>query len=208
MKSESRGWLVGIIILLTWRMTYTSPFSYFADMIVDGIKTLVEFLRVPPQPAVLLLYFMVSAITCGLLFLGRKQFRLYLAGFFVLAVLAHHLVICIRQEKLFDVSLPIVIVLALALVFLLIRNKTPGLFLADAFIMALPVWLIYDGLLVLLFSLFKWSSNRWSPLFVLPDNPQIHQLDGLLHMPWQIWTVFPVVLAVAPIIILSKNRNK
>ncbi|NLW11072.1 MAG: hypothetical protein GX028_03550 [Clostridiaceae bacterium] len=208
MKSETRAWLAGAVLMLVWRMTYAGPFSYFADIIADGLRRLWSFASVPTKPGVLLTYVFVAAATCLFFFLGRKRFRLYLAGFFVLAVLLHHVFICIKNGKLYPVSFAIVIVLALALVFLLIKSKTPGLILADLFILALPVWLIYDSLLVLIFSLFKWSGNHWSPYFVLPDSPLIKQLDGLFKLPWEVWTIVPVVCAVLPVVFLAKNRNR
>lgn len=208
MKSETRAWLAGAVIMLVWRMTYAGPFSYFADMITDGLRWSWSFVGVPLQPGIILTYVFVAGAVCLFFFLGRKRFRLYLAGFFVLAVLLHHVLICIRSGQLYPVSFAIVIVLALALVFLLIKNRTPGLILADLFIMSLPVWLIYDSLLVLIYSLLNWSSMRWSPYFVLPDNPLIYKLDGLFRLPWEIWMIIPVVCAVLPVVFLAKNRNR
>lgn len=208
MRSETRAWLAGAVLLLVWRMTYAGPFSYFADMIADGLRWLWSFAGVPVKPGVLLTYIFLAGFVCLFFFLGRKKFRLYLAGFFVLGVLLHHVFICIKSGKLYPVSFAIVIVLALALVFLLIKSKTPGLILADMFILALPVWLIYDSLLVLLFSIFKWSGERWSPYFILPASPLISQLDGFIKIPWEIWTLIPVACAILPVVFLARNRSR
>lgn len=208
MKSETRAWLAGAVILLVWRMTYAGPFSYFADMIAGGFLWLWSFAGVPDKPGVLLTYIFIAGLTCLFFYLGRKKFRLYLAGFFVLGVLLHHVYLCIKSGQLYPVSFAIVIVLALALVFLLIKSKTPGLILSDMFIMSLPVWLLYDSLLVLIFSLFKWPGDRWSPYFVLPDLPLINRLDGFIKLPWEVWAIIPVACAFLPVIFLARNRNR
>jgi hypothetical protein len=207
MKSHTRAWIMTGVLIFTWGMIGASPFVYFAEMLTGIFNWLLRKTGWPVQLQLILLYFIIAGLVCLLLILGRKKYRLYLAGFFALAILVHHLVQCLKTNRLYDISLPIVIVLALSLVFILIRKRKPGLWLADAFIMSLPAWLLYDGLMVLIFSVFDWKSNRWQPFFGGIASANVKALDGLLRMPWQLWVLIPAALAVVPILLFAKNRD-
>ena len=207
MKSQTRAWIMFGVIIFVWGMIGASPFVYFAEMLTGMFNWLLGKTGWSGQLQLLLVYIVIAGIASLLLVLGRKKFRLYLAGFFSLAILVHHLIRCLKTNQLYDISLPIVIVLALALVFLLIKSRKPGLWLADAFIMSLPVWLIYNGLMVLIFSLFDWGTDRWQPFFRGTASVGVKLLDGLLGMPWQLWVIIPTVLAVLPVVFLAKNRD-
>lgn len=208
MKSQTRAWIMTVLILLIWSTLVATPFKYFADMLADGAGWLLGKTGLSGAIITLLTYFLLGGLTCLFLVLGRRKYRLYLAGFFVLAVLVHHLIYCLRTNQLYDISLPIVLALALALVFLLIKNKTPGLWLSDAFIVALPVWLLFESLLILVYSLLKWPAGRWQPFLVVSGQPGILLLDELLGLPWQVWVVVPCVFAFLPLVFLARNREK
>lgn len=208
MHSRNRAWLMTILLVLVWRLVITGPFTYFADMIKDGAALLAGLLPVSAAVQNLLVYVLLSVVLIILLLLGRTRHRLYLAGFCALAEVIHHLVLCIRTNQLYPASLSIVIALSLALVFLLLHSKSPGLWLSDAFIMAIPVWLICDSLITVLYGVFHLKDGFFGSLIPRPESSLLIQLDDFLQLPWQLWAIIPLALAVVPLVFLTDKRQK
>lgn len=208
MKSQTRAWLMFAVLFIFWGTLPASPFKYFAGMIREMGGYLVEAPPVSPLFRSVALYLLAAVLFLTLLLLGRGRSRLYLAGFCALATIIHHVFLCIRTGQVYPVSFAIAIGLALALLFLLIKSKRPGLWLSDAFIMALPVWLIYDGLVYALNRLPGQPLDRLSPLLSVPDNSLLTGLDGALGLPLAAWAVLPLILALLPMILLAPGRQK
>ncbi len=118
-----------------------------------------------------LVYLLFAVVLVVLLILGRSRSRIYLAGLCALATIIHHLVLCIRTGKVYPVSLAIAIGLALALLFLLIKSKRPGLWLSDAYTLSLAIWLIYDGPIYALSRIPGLNVGRLSPFIPVPADP-------------------------------------
>lgn len=208
MKSETRAWIIFILLLIFWRTLPVSPFNYFAGMIRDWFDLVAGQPFLPPVWQVLISFLMISLLLTALLLVGRTRSRLYLAGICALAEMAHHLVVCIKTNQIYAVSPAIAIGLALALLFLIIKAKSPGLWLSDAFVLSLPAWLIHDSVLPLLFSLLGLDKGSVADWFMLTDNPMIAVMDGRLGLPTIVWSIIPLLLAGLPLVFFTKKRMK
>ncbi len=208
MKSEGRAWIVTGLLFFLWRTLPASPFRYFADMIGDGCVWATGRLPLPPLGQALLIYFLMGLLLVTFLLISRSRSRLYLAGLCALAEMAHHLVLCIRTGQIYDVSPAIAIGLALALLFLLVKAKSPALWLSDAYILSLGVWLLYDGVLPPLLKALSLEQSGLAALVQLPADPWINRLSGLWHLPLPVWAILPLALAVVPVILLGRGRQK
>jgi hypothetical protein len=208
MKSQNRAWIMFAVLFFSWSTLPASPFKYFADMIRQwfGVVATHTMIALPWQPV--LLYFSISVLLVVLLLAGRGRSRLYIAGICSLATLVHHLIHCIRTGRVYAVSPAIAIGLALALLFLIIRVKSPALWLSDAYVIALSVWLIRDGFLPPVLDRLGLAKSQPALFLELPSDPLIMQLDQVWHLPVVVWAALPLAMAVLPLIFWSKGRQK
>ncbi len=208
MKSQSRAWIVFGLLFVSWGTLASGPFSYFSGM----VRQLADFLfkrRIFSSGLQAgFIYLFIAVLYVALLLLSRHRSRTYIAGFCALAGMIHHLILCLRTRQIYEVSLAIAIGLALALLFLLIKSQSPALWLSDAFILSLPVYLLYDGLLSPLFSLLEIDRRLLEPLMSVPADSLIFRMQGLWHLPQITWSLLPVILALAPMVWLTPGRKK
>jgi len=80
MKSETRAWIIFVLLLIFWRTLPVSPFNYFAGMIRDWFDLVAGQPFLPPVWQVLISFLMISLLLTALLLVGRTRSRLYLAG--------------------------------------------------------------------------------------------------------------------------------
>lgn len=208
MKSQTRAWLVAAGLFLAWSTVVAAPFRYFAEMLRDWSRYLSGLAGLSDPIRSLLTYGWISLFLILFLLAGRSRQGLYLAGIFALAEVTYHLVICLRNGQLYDVSLPITIGLALALLFLLIKSKSPSLWLSDAFICALAVWQINDTLLAALFDVLKLNRDTLAPLIRVPENALIFSLRDFWHLPLAVWALIAAALVIVPLVFLASRRQK
>jgi len=208
MKSQNRAWLIFALLFIFWGTVPASPFTYFSEMIREWNGLLISQPFMPRPWQAVLIYLLIALILATLLLLGRSRNRLYIAGVCALAEMVHHLVICIRTGRIYSVSLAIAIGLALALLFLLIKAKSPGLWLSDAFVISLPVWMIYDGLVYPMGKLLDLHGKILAPLIPVPEHALLENLAGVFGLPLLVWAALPVMMALLPLVFLGANRQK
>jgi hypothetical protein len=207
MKSQTRAWIVFALLFVLWHALPGSPFQYFAEMVREAANLLLVQPFLPPAWQVILLYLIFALLLCGLLLLGRSS-GLYLAGICALATMVHHLILCIRTNRIYAVSPAIAIGLALALLFLLIKVKSPALWLSDAYILSLSVWLLRDGFLPPLIRAAKLDDGALGQFLRLPEQPYINSLTGLAGLPLVVWAILPLILAILPLVLFTRGRQK
>lgn len=208
MKSQTRTWLIFALLFCLWGTLPASPFAYFADMINDLGGFLVGLPSIAAGWQSILIYIFMALVLLTLLLLGRSRNRLYIAGLCALSEMVYHIVVCITTNRLYPVSLAIAIGLALALLFLLIKAKSPALWLSDAFVVALSLWLVYDGPVYVLGQLLDIKPATLAPFVPIPASSLLQNLDGALGLPAALWAFLPLALAIVPLIFLASNRQK
>jgi hypothetical protein len=208
MKSQTRAWMIFALLFFLWGTLPISPFAYFAGMIREWSGFLISQPFFPGSWQAILIYVLTSLILITFLLLGRSRNRVYIAGICALAEMVYHLIICIRTNRIYPVSLAIAGGLALALFFLLIKAKSPSIWLSDAYILSLPVFLIYDGVLHPLGQLLDIPPDKFAPFVPIPETALITNLDHALGLPMAVWSILPLLLAVLPLVFFSSGRQK
>jgi hypothetical protein len=208
MKSQTRAWLIFALLFCLWGTLPISPFNYFADMIRRLGGFLVSQPFFPASWQAILIYVLVLLVFITFLLLGRSKNKIYIAGVCALAEMVVHLIECIQNNKITSVSIAIAGGLALALLFLLIKAKSPSLWLSDAFMLSLPVWLVYDGAVYALGQLLELEPGKLAPFIPIPSDALVKNLDNFLGLPMAVWALLPLLMAVLPMIFLTANRQK
>lgn len=208
MKSQTRALIVILVVFILFSTPLMGPFSYFSDLVARLAAAGIALLPISSAwSAVAQVLFRALALTALLLF-GRSRQSHYVAAICALVEMVHHLVIAVTTKSLYPVSLAIAIGLALALLFLLLPSHRPSLWLSDAFILAIPVGLLYDVALKPVFSLFRLPARVFSPLFILPDQSLADRLAGHLGLPALAWSLLAAILALIPIALWARGRQK
>ncbi len=208
MKSQNRAWIMLLVILLAWQTLPASPFAYFAEMLGQwfGLASR-QFFSAAAWQAVFV-YLLFILLLAGLLLAGRSKNRVYLAGVCSLATLLQHLVHCIKTGSIYAVSPAIAIGLALSLLFLLIRAKSPALWLTDAYLMALPAWLVRDAVLPPLLELAGLNNSALARYLQLPEKPLAGNLLPAGGLAALVFSLVLLLLALLPLIFLARGRQK
>lgn len=208
MKSHTRALIVFLIVFILFSTPFMGPFSYFSDLVARLASSVIGLLPLTAAwAAVGQAVFRVLVLT-ALLLIGRGRQSHYVAAICALVEMVHHLVLAVTTRSLYPVSLSIAIGLALALLFLLLPSHRPSLWLSDAFILAIPAGLIYDGVLGPLYDLFRLPARVFSPLFILPDQSLIDRLAGHLGLPVLAWSLLLAILALLPVALWARGRQK
>lgn len=208
MKSQNRAWILFVLVFLAWNSLFGSPFRYFANMIEEGAQWIFSQTAMTPAIEALILYSLYGTLLTSLLLIGRSKNQIYIAGICSLATLVHHLVLCIQTGKIYSVSPAIAIGLALALLFLIIKTKRPALWLSDAYVTALAVWIIRDGVLSPIVSRTTFIDGSLGDFLALPSKPWIESLEQVWSLPVLVWAVWPLLMGIGPLVLLARGRKK
>ncbi len=208
MKSQNRAWIVCGLLLAVWSTVVSGPFRAFAELVRDGTGLVAGWITGHKSWQALVIYALMAGLLCLLLALGRRRNQLYIAGVCALATLVHHLWLCIRTGQIYPVSLAIAIGLALALFFLIIRAKSPALWLSDAYSLSLAVWVFREGVLSPLLRLLSLDKGAAYRFLALPRTSLVDQLAGFWRLPAAVWLVVALLACVLPLVFLAGGRSK
>jgi len=208
MKSQTRALIVIIGVFILFSTPIMGPFSYFYDLVKTLSGTIIGLLPLSGAWQAALQFVFLALVVSSLLLIGRNRQSHFIAAVCALVEMVHHLVVCIMTKSLYPVSLPIAIGLALALLFLLLPSRRPALYLSDAFILAIPVGMIYDGVMGPVYELFHLPARIFSPLFIVTDQHLVDRLDGHLGLPVLIYALVILFLALLPVVLWASNRQK
>lgn len=208
MKSHSRAWVLFALLVLIWQTLPGGPFKYFADMVREGAGRSAEWLIASQAWQAVFVYLVITIILILLLVVGRHKNQLYIAGICSLATLVHHLLLCIRTGQIYPVSLAIAIGLALALFFLIIRAKSPALWLSDAYVVSLSVWMFREGVLAPVTRLLSMNQSPAIEWLGLPEQSLVRNLSGVWGLPLIVWLLIPLAGSILPLVFLSQGRSR
>lgn len=208
MKSESRALLVSVALLLLWGTVLAGPFRYFAYAFRDFFSWALDTMHAPSVPSGFVIALLLILVVVIFLILSAKKIAQYLAGICSLLSMLYYLFTCLQARTFGAVSFTVTIGLALALLFLVIQADRASLWLADLYIMSIPVLMFFELVLTPLFVTVKASPNLLSFLFTVPTESIATRIGSLLHVPMLIWSVFLFALMLIPVIYLTKGRKK
>ena len=207
MKSGLRGLLVALLLFFLWGTEISGPFRYFSYALENSFLWIFNAMGIYPVFQGFIVPVLMVAILILLLRLCTKKFASYTAGVCALLSLVYYL-ITYWQTKIFDtVSFAVVIGLALALLFLLLKTERPGLWLCDAYLFAIPVLLFYDLLFIPLVRKFP-AVFQWAEKVLAISNAALSsKIPDILGLPSLVWSAFLFIVIAIPVVFYSKDRK-
>ena len=94
------------------------------------------------------------------------------------------------------------------MILVLARKTEWNRYIADAFIMALPVRMVYECIMNPLYRLLKKDLYLLSPFITVPQTSIFSKVGNLLHVDLLVWSGFFFVLTLLPVIYLSGGRKE
>lgn len=139
----------------------------------------------------------------GLFVLGRTKNRSLTCAVCAVSSLVFYL---IQSGNLQEIPLFIAIALALALVSAVIKSRLPEQWLADLFLLSIPVMIVYDALLVPFFSSLKLNTGLFAPWIEIPDT-SIFMGVSFLHWPVIVWGALITAAAILPVVYFIQSKS-
>lgn len=213
MKRRERAILSFLILLFFWGTILTGPFKYFAWMTRDIGNFIMGKAGAGADFRVFVAYIISILCMAGLFLIGRSKSRGLICAVCAISSLCFYLVQFFSSLKeiqaIQTVPLFIAIGLALALLSSITRTNSLELWLADLFVLSIPVMIVYDTLLVPIFVFLNLDTNLLAPWLVIPKTSLFMEVS-LLHWPVLVWGVLVAVAVLLPAgyFVASKTKGK
>ena len=208
MKSGTRGLIVSLLVFSFWGTFLVGPFRYFAAGFFSVLSSVFGQTGLSAPLTGLILSVLLAGLTLLLLLLGSGKYAGYVAGTCALLSLVYELLRCISQRDFSSVALVVAIGLSLALLFLVFRFYRASLWLADAYIFAVPVLLFIHLVLSPLCALAPQYFEHIRAVWDVSVYGIGGQLGNLLGIPELVWGILLFALLMVPVHFLAKRRKK
>lgn len=159
---------------------------------------------------VFIAYLISIACMTGLLFLGRSKNRGLVCAVCAISSLCFYIVQSFDIiQKNQTVPLFIAIGLAIALISSIVKTNALEQWIADFFVLSIPVMIVYDALFVPLFSFLNLDTGLLAPWIDISKTSLFMDV-GFLNWPVLVWGVIVTAAAFLPAIyfITSKTKGK
>ncbi len=207
MRSDLRALIVSILLFLLWGTVLTYPFRIVSDITCQATEAVVGKMGLPAIAFAVLVLLIIMGITCVMLLLGRMESSDAIA--MALSLLAC-IVYCVRvfTSKSFSIEAVFVAVVLAGTIVLVLANKTEWTrYVADAFILALPVCMCYECIMNPLYRLLKKDLYMLSPFITVPQTSIFSKVGNLLGVDLLVWSGFFFVVSFLPVIYLAGGRK-
>ena len=208
MRSDVRALIVSILMFLLWGTVLTYPFRAVSSLICDNTEAIVGKISMPAIASAVLTLLIIMGLACLGLLAGRKEISDYLALSLSLlgSILYCVKVVKTRQYSVDSVFVSLVLVVSVVLV---LSRKTEWIrWVADAYIMALPVTMCYESVLNPLYRLLKTDIYKFSPFIVVPSSGIFSKAGDMLGVPLVAWGTCFFIVTLLPVIYLSGGRKE
>ena len=208
MRSDIRALIVSILLFLLWGTVITYPFRIVSDITCQATEAVVGKIPLPAIAFAVLVLLIIMGITCVLLFLGKMEVSDHVA--LVLSITGT-IVYTVRifTTRSFSVAAVAMAILLAGTILLVIMRKTEWTrYIADAFIMALPVRMCYECIMNPLYRLLKTDLYLLSPFITVPQTSIFSKVGNLLGVNLLLWSGFFFIVSILPVIYLSGGRKE
>ncbi len=213
MKRRERAIISFIILMLLWGTILTGPFKYFAWMTRDTGSFFMSKIGAGTDLRVFVATIFSILCMVGLFLIGRSRGRALICAICAIASLCFYLIgsyLALKDIK--DIqTIPLFIAIGLTLTLVAAVTKTDALeqWLADLFILSIPVMIIYDTLLVPFFVFLKIDTRLLAPWIVIPDT-SLFMAVSILQWPVWVWGILVTAAALLPAVyfIAAKAKGK
>jgi len=207
LKGGTRAAILSLILFLTWDTFLTAPFRWFAKAFRDLSVTTAEALHLPAVLQGFLLVIFLLAVTIFLLVLTTRSIVRHIAGACAVASVIYYVIVAIRSMSLDGDMIWVTAGLCIAFLMLLFRTDKPNLFLADAYILAIPVMLFRELVLGSLFSRANINPELLSPVIHVPTDLIADRIGDFLGLPMPVWSIFLFALVATSVVFFSRARE-
>ena len=207
MRSDLRALIVSILLFLLWGTVLTYPFRIISDITCQATEAVVGKMGLPAIAFAVLVLIIIMGITCAMLLLGRMESSDAIA--MALSLLAC-IIYCVRvfTSKSFSIESVFVALVLAGTIVLVLANKTEWTrYIADAFILALPVRMCYECIMNPLYRLLKTDLYKLSPFITVPQTGIFSKVGNLLGVDLLVWSGFFFVVSFLPVIYLAGGRK-
>ncbi len=208
MRSDIRALIVSILLFLLWGTVITYPFRIVSDITCQATEAVVGKIPLPAIAFAVLVLLIIMGITCVLLFLGKMEVSDHIA--LVLSITGT-IVYTVRifTTRSFSVAAVAMAILLAGTILLVIMRKTEWTrYIADAFIMALPVRMCYECIMNPLYRLLKTDLYLLSPFITVPQTSIFSKVGNLLGVNLLLWSGSFFIVSILPVIYLSGGRKE
>jgi len=213
LKRRERAIVSFLILLFLWGTILTGPFKYFAWMTRDVGAFIMDKTGAAGDLRIFIAYLISILCMIGLFFLGRSKNRGWVCAVCAISSLCFYLIQSFHSIKEIQTiqTIPVYIAVGLALALISAVTSASALeqWLADLFVLSIPVMIVYDALLVPMFSFLKLDTGIFSPWIEIPGT-SLFMGVSLLHWPVLVWGVALTAAVLLPAVyfIASKTKGK
>ncbi len=208
MRSDIRALVVSILLFLLWGTGLTYPFRAISDLISNGTEAVVGKLSLPAIASAVFILLVVMGITCVGLLGSKMEISEHLAlGLSFLGSILYSVKVFTSRSFSTD-AIFVALILAVSLILVLLSKTEWTRYIADAYIMALPVSMCYECVLNPLYRLLKADIYMFSPFIVVPKSGIFSKVGDLLGVPLVAWGTFFFIIALLPVIYTSGGRKE
>lgn len=208
MRSDVRALIVSILMFLLWGTVLTYPFRAVSSLICENTEAIVGKMSLPAIASAVIVLVIVMGIACIVLFLGRMEISDHLALGLSLVGSVLYSIRVVTTKQFSTNSIFVALVLVIALIFVLARKTEWNRYIADAYIMALPVKMCYDSVLNPLYRLLKADIYKLSPFIVVPQKGIFSKVGDPFGVPLVAWGSFFFIVTLLPVIYLAGGRKE
>ncbi|MBO7564314.1 MAG: hypothetical protein J6T40_05650 [Clostridiales bacterium] len=208
MRSDIRALIVSILLFLLWGTVLTYPFRIISDITCQATEAVVGKIPLPAIAFAVLVLLIIMGITCVMLFLGKMEVSDHIA--LVLSITGT-IVYTVRifTTRSFSVAAVFMAILLSGTIVLVLMRKTEWTrYIADAFIMALPVRMCYECIMNPLYRLLKTDLYLLSPFITVPQTSIFSKVGNLLGVNLLLWSGFFFIVSLLPVIYLTGGRKE
>lgn len=207
MTSGVRALIVSIALLLLWGTVLTAPFRTFAHAAMNFYAGVFRNSHMPPVLLGFVLALLLTATVAAMLIIGATDFSRYMAGICASLTMLYYLYTCIRDTYFDFSSFAIAAGLALALLFLIFQADRVGMWLADAYIYSIPIWLFVELILTPILIANKATGNAFASYFAVQKESLATKIGDFLQIPMLVWSCFLFALMMVPLVFFSRGRK-
>lgn len=208
MRSDIRALIVSILLFLLWGTVLTYPFRIISDITCQATEAVVGKIPLPAIAFAVFVLLIIMGITCVMLFLGKMEVSDHIA--LVLSITGT-IVYTVRifTTRSFSVAAVFMAILLSGTIVLVLMRKTEWTrYIADAFIMALPVRMCYECIMNPLYRLLKTDLYLLSPFITVPQTSIFSKVGNLLGVNLLLWSGFFFIVSLLPVIYLTGGRKE
>lgn len=195
-------------MFLLWGTVLTYPFRIVSDLICQTTEAIAGKLPLPAIAFAILVLILVMGITCVAFLSGRMENSEHLA---IVLSLVGCIAYCVKVATTRQFSIEAVfvaLVLAGSMTLVLLQKTEWTRYIADAYIVALPVRMAYECVMNPLYRLLKTDLYLLSPFITVPQTGIFSKVGNALGIPLVVWGSFFFIVTLLPVIYLAGGRKE